>query len=281
MDEVSIVWFMLVGATLKFVASRRCLGNGLFDVSHIVNRLLGTARSVRRSSGVGMVEPEWSAQLRSNWRGILSEFESYRQDHVVPAHAAVNPQLGGARSGQPPDRKGSHHHLKWKTVYLKAFGVFTDAAAECFPLTRELVSRPSILTAYFSVMEPGASLPEHVGLFKGVLRYHLGLKVPAERPKNCFIAIKPVSRTDGSFQKYSWKPGEPFVFDDTLPHFVRNDTQFERIILFLDFSRQFDPETELNHNMLSNLFLQMVANSADLKTHLSNANSFHVRKHDH
>ena len=61
----------------------------------------------------------------------------------------------------------------------------------------------------------------------GILRYHLGLIIP----KNgfCFISV------DG--ETYDWKEGEGVLFDETYKHFVINDTNYYRVILFLDVKR--------------------------------------------
>ena len=66
---------------------------------------------------------------------------------------------------------------------------------------------------------------------KGVIRYHLAFKVPRDR-ENCFIEV------DG--QRYHWKEGEGVVFDDVFDHWVRNDTDEYRVILFVDILRPLD-----------------------------------------
>ena len=35
--------------------------------------------------------------------------------------------------------------------------------------------------AFFSILAPGKHIPEHRGSLKGVIRYHLALKVPEPR----------------------------------------------------------------------------------------------------
>jgi beta-hydroxylase len=57
---------------------------------------------------------------------------------------------------------------------------------------------------------------------------HLGLLVPQEREK-CRIKIED--------QTYHWAPGKTLVFDDTYEHEVWNNTQEDRVILLIQFTR--------------------------------------------
>ena len=70
--------------------------------------------------------------------------------------------------------------------------------------------------------------PPHNDPAKGVMRYHLALKVPQEREK-CFINV------DGRY--YHWSEGKGVIFDDVYDHWVRNDSNETRVILFVDILR--------------------------------------------
>ena len=83
-------------------------------------------------------------------------------------------------------------------------------------------------TAMFSILAPGKHIPAHSGPYKGVVRYHLGLKVPSDR-EWCRIRVGDRSAT--------WTEGRSLVFDDTYDHEVWNDTDEERVVLFLDVVR--------------------------------------------
>ena len=116
----------------------------------------------------------------------------------------------------------------WETLPLRMFGKDNEENMnKCPTLKRILKSDNNIPTAFFSIMKPGKKLPSHYGPFKGILRYHLGLIIP----KNgfCFISV------DG--ETYDWKEGEGVLFDETYKHFVINDTNYYRVILFLDVKR--------------------------------------------
>ena len=82
-----------------------------------------------------------------------------------------------------------------------------------------------------SILPPGKKIPVHVGPYKGVLRYHLGLKIPKDI-NNCFIVVNK--------KKYCWEEGKDVLFDDTLEHYVENNTNETRVILFLDIKLNFN-----------------------------------------
>jgi beta-hydroxylase len=80
----------------------------------------------------------------------------------------------------------------------------------------------------FSILSPGKHIPPHRGAYNGLLRYHLGLKVPEPHEK-CRIRI--------ANQTTVWREGQSLVFDDTFNHEVWNDTDGVRVVLFVDFLR--------------------------------------------
>ncbi|NNC99186.1 MAG: aspartyl/asparaginyl beta-hydroxylase domain-containing protein, partial [Gammaproteobacteria bacterium] len=57
--------------------------------------------------------------------------------------------------------------------------------------------------------------------------YHLGLKTPNH--DDCFISIDE--------RKYSWRDGQPLLFDVTFLHYARNDADTPRLILMCDIDR--------------------------------------------
>ena len=67
----------------------------------------------------------------------------------------------------------------------------------------------------FSILSPHKRIPPHVGPYKGVLRYHLALKVP-EPADQCGITVHGVTR--------HWEEGKSLVFDDVWEHSAWNET---------------------------------------------------------
>lgn len=139
----------------------------------------------------------------------------------------------------------------WKKFYIKWYGPSLQDAREKLPFTTKLVdSFPEIRSAMISVLEPGSRITPHIGPYRGVLRYHLGLVTPNDAD-NCSIIL------DG--EKYSWHEGEDVLFDDTYVHEVHNNTSDLRIVLFCDVQR------DLN-NPVSNLIGEFSSKVAKVTT---------------
>jgi ornithine lipid ester-linked acyl 2-hydroxylase len=121
----------------------------------------------------------------------------------------------------------------WKTFSLRMFSKDNEEnMKKCPILSQILKSDSNITTAFFSIMEPGKILPSHYGPFKGILRYHLSLQIPPKEAGDCFISV--------DNEIYEWKEGEGVLFDETYKHFVKNETPYTRVILFLDVKRPFN-----------------------------------------
>ncbi|MEO0949158.1 MAG: aspartyl/asparaginyl beta-hydroxylase domain-containing protein, partial [Cyanobacteria bacterium J06641_5] len=118
---------------------------------------------------------------------------------------------------------------RWKTFFLYAYGIKAEANCDRCPETTRLLEQiPGMKTAFFSILLPGKHIPEHRGPYKGVLRYHLGLRIP-EPADRCGI------RVGGEVRH--WQEGKSLLFDDTFPHSAWNDTDDIRVVLFLDIVR--------------------------------------------
>jgi beta-hydroxylase len=82
--------------------------------------------------------------------------------------------------------------------------------------------------AFFSILAPHKHIPEHRGKHKGLIRYHLGLKIPAS-PDCCGLRV--------ADQVVHWQEGKSLLFDDTFLHEAWNDSDTYRVVLFLDIAR--------------------------------------------
>jgi beta-hydroxylase len=117
----------------------------------------------------------------------------------------------------------------WKTFFFCGYGQKHRKNMERCPDTSCLLSSiPGLTTAFFSILRPGKRLRPHRGPYKGVLRYHLALKVPADRAR-CGIKV--------GEDTAHWEEGRSLIFDDTHMHEAWNDTGEIRVVLFVDFVR--------------------------------------------
>lgn len=161
----------------------------------------------------------WSDELEANWKVIRQEL-----DEVLP-YADSLPNFDQI---SPRQSKIAGDNL-WKTFFFCAFGFRSEKNCERCPETWRLIKDiPGMKVAFFSILAPGKHIPEHFGKHKGLIRYHLALKVPEPREK-CRIRILD--------QVAYWEEGKSLLFDDTFPHEVWNDTNDYRVVLFLDIMR--------------------------------------------
>jgi beta-hydroxylase len=83
----------------------------------------------------------------------------------------------------------------------------------------------------FAHLPKGGQLTRHADPIAVSLRYHLGLSTP--NSDACFINV------DG--RNHSWRDGEVLMFDETYLHYVRNDSESDRLILMCDVKRPLNP----------------------------------------
>ena len=118
---------------------------------------------------------------------------------------------------------------RWKTFFFCGYGFDVTRNKERCPETAAALREiPGLTTAFYSILGPHKHLPAHGGPYKGVLRYHLALKVPGP-PDACRIRVGDDVR--------SWVEGKSLVFDDVNEHEAWNDTDGTRVVLFVDFVR--------------------------------------------
>lgn len=111
-------------------------------------------------------------------------------------------------------------------IYLLGYQL-PMARSLCPELCTLLEKVPNLIQAFFSILEPGKSIPLHEGPYLGYLRYHLGLHVPKNNPPYIIVNNQP----------YTWGEGEAILFDDSWPHEVINTSDDYRAVLILDVLR--------------------------------------------
>jgi len=162
---------------------------------------------------------EWASCLEQNWRIIREELDQvllYKES--IPRFQDIS-----------EDQKSISKDDDWRTYFLYGFGYKAEINCSICPETTRLIeSIPGMTTAFFSILNPGKHIPEHRGVFKGFLRYHLGLKVP-KQAEHCRIKVDGITA--------HWQEGKSMLFDDTYKHEVWNDTDETRVVLLLDIIR--------------------------------------------
>jgi ornithine lipid ester-linked acyl 2-hydroxylase len=160
----------------------------------------------------------WLSRLEDATASIRRELDAIlAHRHLLPAFHEIS-----------PDQRSITSDDGWKTFFLYGFGKRSAAnCARCPVTAATLAWIPGITTAFFSILAPGKHVPRHRGIYKGLLRAHLGVKVP--KPDRCRMEI------DGNTVR--WREGEAIVFDDTFQHEVWNDSDEDRVVLLVDVLR--------------------------------------------
>lgn len=167
----------------------------------------------------------WMAELEAAAEGITSEFKALykgRRDAFAPYiqfpdEAPVN-QWGQLNKSKD-----------WSTYFLWRDGIaFADHLAQC-PMTTAAMSKVPLCdqagfgpTVMFSALAPHTHIPPHTGSTNVRLIGHLALIIP----DHCRYRV-------GAVETH-WTPGRVFIFDDSIEHEARNDSDFLRVVLIFD-----------------------------------------------
>ena len=162
------------------------------------------------------------AVLRDNWQIIRDEALNLHQSGVLDAiktPGAVGYYDVGFRT---------FYKRGWSKFYLSWYGTNHHSALRLCPQTMALLKQvPEVRGAMFSLLPEHSNLTIHADPMASSFRYHLGLATP--NSTHCFI--------DVDTQQCHWHDGKDFVFDETYPHFVQNNTSKPRLILMCDVDR--------------------------------------------
>ena len=175
----------------------------------------------------------WTQAVEQDWRAMRAELDRVLAAlDILPGFEEI--QL---------EQQELTHDKRWKIFPLFVYGEWIGKAQQRCPATVAALKKiPGLKAAMFSILQAGKELPAHRGPYAGVLRYHLGLKVP--QPTLCGITLCGI--TVGGEQR-SWAEGASLVFDDSHQHAAWNRSTEDRVVLFVDFARPL-PEPLRTHN---------------------------------
>jgi aspartate beta-hydroxylase len=125
--------------------------------------------------------------------------------------------------------KDLNHSRRWGAYYLLKNGARLEEHLARCPKTAALLAEAPLAdvpgqapTAFFSILEPHTKIPPHTGVTNTRLVVHVPLVVPP----GCHFRVGSETR--------EWRAGEAWVFDDTIEHEARNDSDQPRAILIID-----------------------------------------------
>jgi aspartate beta-hydroxylase len=134
------------------------------------------------------------------------------------------------RPGDPVNQwKELNHSTRWSTYHLWRGGAPVDEHLQRCPETAKALEAVDMAeigglcpNAMFSALAPHTHIPPHHGETNARLVVHLPLIVP----DGCTYRV--------GFERRQWKVGELLIFDDTLEHEARNDSDELRVVLIFD-----------------------------------------------
>lgn len=198
----------------------------------------------------------WTRLLRENWRDIQRECD----------------QLLAERDAIPPFNEISPYHrkvapdAKWRSFFFEAHNYHAPANRERCPRTAAVIDQiPDLVTAFYSVMDPGTVVPRHKGITKALLNVHLGLRIPGGVDQ-CRIEI--------GDEVHGWNDGELLIIDDTFPHAVWNNSGSPRALLFMQVLRPMTPSARL----LGKLIVELMAHTTYIREARRRLNAKRVRR---
>jgi aspartate beta-hydroxylase len=168
----------------------------------------------------------WIGKLEENTGTIRDELLALLQKdsggHFVPyvdhADGAAQSQWGGLNRSP-----------SWGAYFLWDDGRAVPEHMEACPQTTELLRQFPLAevpgaapNVFFSLLKPGTHIPPHTGVTNTRLIVHLPLIVP----DGCWFRVGNETR--------EVKEGQAWVFDDTIEHEAKNESDQPRIILIFD-----------------------------------------------
>jgi aspartate beta-hydroxylase len=168
---------------------------------------------------------DWAADLEAQTPAILAELLAMlaqREGDFAPYIAY--------RPGDPVNQWADLNHSKrWSSFSLWRGGVRDEANLAACPQTAAALGKVEMAqigglcpNAMFSALAPHTEIPPHTGETNARLVVHLPLIVPP----NCHYRV--------GYEERQWEVGKLLVFDDTLEHTARNDSDELRVVLIFD-----------------------------------------------
>jgi aspartate beta-hydroxylase len=147
------------------------------------------------------------------------------------------------RAGDPVNQWAELNHSKrWSSLSLWRGGNREEANLAACPQTALALQEVEMAeigglcpNAMFSALAPHTEIPPHHGETNARLVVHLPLIIPDD----CHYRV--------GFENRQWEVGKLLIFDDTIEHTARNDSDELRVILIFDI---WNPYLSLNERKM-------------------------------
>lgn len=122
-----------------------------------------------------------------------------------------------------------NHSRRWSSYFLWRNSQPVTEHLQCCPQTAQALAAVDMAdigglcpNAMFSALAPHTRIPPHHGETNARVIVHLPLVVP----EHCLYRV--------GFEQRRWKVGEVLIFDDSIEHEARNDSDELRVVLIFD-----------------------------------------------
>jgi aspartate beta-hydroxylase len=167
----------------------------------------------------------WLEEMESQTQNILEEFTN-----ILIADGTKSEPYMKYATGLPLDQlEELNNNLDWTAYHLIERGqVVPENASRCPKTISALTKLPQpqlkgrTPVALFSILKPHTHIPPHTGASNIRLLCHLPLVIPPD----CSF------RVGGTWRE--WRLGETLIFDDTIEHEAKNDSNQARAVLIFD-----------------------------------------------
>jgi len=167
----------------------------------------------------------WLRDLEAGTNAVASELEGVLNSRSGDFRPYLNHP-----DGVPMNETAAlNRSADWSAYFLWDDGVRVDDHCKQCPETSALLDRLPLAevpgftpAAFFSTLKPRARIPQHTGVTNIRLIVHLGLIIPGG------------SKFRVGNEWRDWQRGKAWIFDDTIEHEARNDSDELRAILIFD-----------------------------------------------
>lgn len=167
----------------------------------------------------------WVPELEARTDAIRAELAAA----LAAQEAEFRPYIG-YNPGEPVNQWAElNHSRRWSTYALWQGGHRVEPHLAACPQTAAALEAVEMAdidglcpNAMFSALAPHTEIPPHHGETNARLVVHLPLIVP----DRCTYRV--------GFEERTWQPGQTLIFDDTLEHTARNDSDELRVVLIFD-----------------------------------------------
>ncbi|MFC0682753.1 aspartyl/asparaginyl beta-hydroxylase domain-containing protein [Lysobacter korlensis] len=168
---------------------------------------------------------DWVEALEAKTEAITAELHAA----LSSQHDAFRPYVAYAPGSPVNQWHELNHSTRWSSYFLWENGQpITEHLQKC-PQTAQALADVDMAdigglcpNAMFSALAPRTRIPPHQGETNARVIVHLPLVVP----DHCLYRV--------GFEERRWKVGEVLVFDDSIEHEARNDSDELRVVLIFD-----------------------------------------------